>query len=159
MFKVVPEVCSSLHFFEFLFLHSVLVGCLFLPFVPNCCFESWFPSCHCWFPEYFGLFHLGYPSFVFFIFRPSSISSVSILTTKALNSSSDRLAISSLLNSFHGVLLCYFILALFLCLGPLISCKRWGVWYSPRQGKPPCCPLALPVGDGPEKEQCSSPAL
>ena len=51
-------------FFEFLFLHSDPVGCLFLPFVPNCCFESWFPSCHWWFPEYFALFHFGYLSFV-----------------------------------------------------------------------------------------------
>ena len=49
----------------FLFLHSVLVGCLFLPFVANYWFESWFPFCHCWFPEYFALFHFGYLSFVF----------------------------------------------------------------------------------------------
>ena len=27
-----------------------------------------FPSCHCWFPEYFVLFHFGYPSFVFSFF-------------------------------------------------------------------------------------------
>ena len=54
--------------FEFSFLHSDLVGCLFLPFVPNRCFESWFPSCHCWFPEYFVLFHFGYLSFIFSIF-------------------------------------------------------------------------------------------
>ena len=37
----------SLFFFLILFLLSVLVGCLFFPFVPNLCFESWFPSCHC----------------------------------------------------------------------------------------------------------------
>ena len=56
-----PQMFKSLSsFFEFLFLHSVLVGCLFLPFVPNCCFESQFPYCHCWFPEYFALFHFGY---------------------------------------------------------------------------------------------------
>ena len=46
-----------------LFLHSVPVGCLFFPFVPNCCSESWFLSCHCWLPEYFALFHFGYLSF------------------------------------------------------------------------------------------------
>ena len=55
-------------FFEFLFLHSVPVGCLFFSFVPNC-FDSWFPSCHCWFPEYFILFHFGYLSFVFSFFH------------------------------------------------------------------------------------------
>ena len=56
-FPVLKEVQKPLFifFFEFLFLHSVLVGCLFLPFVPDCYFESWFPSCHCWFPEYFVL--------------------------------------------------------------------------------------------------------
>ena len=63
MFKVFPEVPQPLNFFEVLFLHSVLVGCLFLPFVPNSCFESWFPSCHCWFPKYCPLFLFGYLSF------------------------------------------------------------------------------------------------
>ena len=64
VFKVVLEVPKHLFsFFEFLFLHSVPVGCLFLPFVPNHWFESWFPSCHCWFPEYFALFHFEYLSF------------------------------------------------------------------------------------------------
>ena len=33
--KVVPEVPQPLIFFEFLFLHSVPVGWLFLPYVPN----------------------------------------------------------------------------------------------------------------------------
>ena len=50
-----------------------------------------------------------------FIFWPSSISSVSILITKALNYPSGRLAISSQLSS--EVLLCSFTGALFLCLG------------------------------------------
>ena len=59
-FQVVPEVPKSLFiFFEFLFLYSVLVGCLFLPFVPNNWFEPWFSSCHCWLPEYFAFFHFG----------------------------------------------------------------------------------------------------
>ena len=59
---------SSFFFFEFLFLHSVLVGCLCLAFVPNHCFESWFHSCHCRFPEYFALLQFRYLSFVFFHF-------------------------------------------------------------------------------------------
>ena len=42
---------------------------------------------------------------------------MSILITRALNSPSDRLATSSLLSSFCGVLLCSFIWAVFLCLG------------------------------------------
>ena len=60
-----------------------------------------------------------------FIFQPSSISFVSILITRALNSPSDRLAISSLLSSLSGVLLCSFIWALFLW-AHLLSCKRAG---------------------------------
>ena len=51
----------------------------------------------------------------FFIFQPSSISSVSILITSVLNSASDILSISSLLSSFSGVLICSFIWAIFLC--------------------------------------------
>ena len=44
-FKDVLEVPKPLLiFFEFLFLHSVLVECLFLPSAPNHGFESWFPS-------------------------------------------------------------------------------------------------------------------
>ena len=62
------DFSASHQFFEFLFLHSVLVRFLFLPFVPNCWFKSWFPSCHCWFPEYFALFHFGYLSFVLSFF-------------------------------------------------------------------------------------------
>ena len=48
----------------------------------------------------------------FFIFQPSSISSVSILITRALNSPSDRLAISSSLSSFWSF-------ALFFHFGPI----------------------------------------
>ena len=54
--KLSQRFLSLSSFFEFLFLHSVQVRCLFLAFVPNCCFESWFPSCHCWFPEYWVSF-------------------------------------------------------------------------------------------------------
>ena len=61
-------------------------------------------------------FTLGVFLFSFsFIFQPSSIISVSILITRALNSPSDRLAISSLLSSLSEVLLYSFIWALFLC--------------------------------------------
>ena len=42
----------------------------------------------------------------FFSFWPSSVRSVSIMITKALNSPSDRLAISSLLSSLSEVLHC-----------------------------------------------------
>ena len=52
------------------------------------------------------------------------------MITRALNSPSDRLAISSLLSSLPKVLHCCLILALFLCLGPLISCKGVGVFSS-----------------------------
>ena len=54
MFKVVLEVPKPLLiFFEFSFLHSVQVECLFLPSAPNLWFETQFPSFHCWFPVYF----------------------------------------------------------------------------------------------------------
>ena len=106
--------------------HSVPVGCLFLPFVPNHWFESWFPSCHCWFPEHSALFHFGYPSFVFFIFPPSSIRYVSILITRDLNSPSDSLAISSPLNSLSGVLLCFSFGPYFFVSVHLLSCKGMG---------------------------------
>ena len=71
-----------------------------------------FPSCHYWFPEHLALFHFV----CFFFFWPSSIRSVSILITMALNSPSDGLVISSLLSSLSEVLLCSFIWTIFLCL-------------------------------------------
>ena len=40
-FRLSQRFLSLSSFFEFLFLLSVLVGCLFLPFVANCWFESW----------------------------------------------------------------------------------------------------------------------
>ena len=43
----------SLHFFEFLFLHSVLYEWLFLPYVPNHWFDSKLHPLHCWFPVKF----------------------------------------------------------------------------------------------------------
>ena len=112
-FQVVPEIPQSRFiFFEFLSFHSVPVGCLFLPFVSNCCF---FPvtvsSLNILIYFISGIFF-----YFFFICQASSISSVSILITRALNSPSDRLAISSLLSSVSEVLLRSFIWALFLCL-------------------------------------------
>ena len=51
------------------------------------------------------------------ILQPSSISSVSILITSVLNCASDRLAISLLLSSIFGALICSFIWAIYLHLG------------------------------------------
>ena len=52
-----------------------------------------------------------------FILHLHSIISMSMLITSVLNSASDRLAISVLLSSSFGVLICSFIWAIFLCLG------------------------------------------
>ena len=49
---------------------------------------------------------------------------MSILITTVLNSASDRLAISLSLNSISGVLICYFIWAMFLCLAPPVNVVR-----------------------------------
>ena len=84
-------------FFEFLFLHSFLVGCFFLASASYCWFESQFPYLHCWSPVYFSLFH--FIAFTFFsILWPHSTISVSILITSVLNCASDRLAVSSSLS-------------------------------------------------------------
>ena len=65
---------------------------------------------------------VSFISFIYsFILWPSSISSVSILITRAFNSPSDRLSISLSLSSLSGVLLCSFIWAIFLCLGALVK--------------------------------------
>ena len=53
---------------------------------------------------------------------PYLIIYVSILITSVLNSASNRLAISLLLSSFSGLLICSFIWDIFLCLGaPIMS--------------------------------------
>ena len=57
-----------------------------------------------------------------FILQLNSVISVSIPITSVLNSSSDRLSISSSLSSFSGVLICSFIWAIFLC-ACLLHCK------------------------------------
>ena len=87
-------------FFAFFFLHSVLVDCLFLPYVPNCWFEPWLHSLHC-FLLIFTSLSVAFISSLMIL--PYSISSLSILITSVLNSASDRLAISVLLSSFSGV--------------------------------------------------------
>ena len=51
----------------------------------------------------------------------SSLRFLSILITSVLNSASDRLLISILLSSFFGVLICYFIWTMFLCLLVLVA--------------------------------------
>ena len=57
----------------------------------------------------------------YFILWPHSTISVSILITSVLNSASDRLAISSSLSSFSGVLIYSFIWAIFLCLSTPVT--------------------------------------
>ena len=52
-FKLFQRFLSPSSFFEFLFLHSVLVECLFLPSAPNRS-ESQFPSLH---PSLYFTFH------------------------------------------------------------------------------------------------------
>ena len=116
MFQAVPEVRKSL----FTFLYS----CFFLLF---------------WLDVYlFLLFQIAALSPGFLLVTVGSLNillyfiwgifhfliklnqSVSILITRALNSPSDRLAISSSLSSLSEVLLCSFIWAVFLCLGALV---------------------------------------
>ena len=85
-------------FYEFLFLHSVLVECLFLPSAPNHWFRSLPPSLHYWFPITISFISFciafTFPS----ILWPYSVISVSILIPSVLNCTSDRLAISSSLS-------------------------------------------------------------
>ena len=62
----------SLSSFFWILLSSVCLGWIFIS-------SFWsklliFPSCHCWFPEYFVLFHFGSPSFVLSFFnQPQSV--------------------------------------------------------------------------------------
>ena len=56
---------------------------------------------------------------------------MSILITSGLTSASDRLSISLSLSSFSGVLIRFFISAIFLCLGAPVTYKGWSVRYSP----------------------------
>ena len=126
MFQVVPEVPKSL----FTFLNS----CFFILFWLDVYFFLLFQIVDlCPFsfllllvPQIFCFISLCVSFICSFIFQSNSISSVSILITRALNSPSDRLAISSSLSSLSEVLLCSFIWAIFLCLGPLLSCKGAG---------------------------------
>ena len=115
-------VRDSPHFFELFFLHSVPIECLFVPFIPNHWFESRpvsFPSLLV--PYIFSFILLSIAFISSFILWPYSIISVSILITSVFNSASDRLAISSSLSSFSGVLIYSFTWAIFLCLGTAVA--------------------------------------
>ena len=89
-----------------------------------------------------------------FILWLSSTNFVSILITSVLNSAWDRLAISLLLSSFSGVLICSFIWAVFLCFSAPVTCKGQSLRYSPGLGNPFCWAVALSVREGSEKEHC-----
>ena len=54
--KLCQRFLSLSSFSEFLFLHSLLVECLFIPSGPNHWFGSRSPSHHCWFSVHFPLF-------------------------------------------------------------------------------------------------------
>ena len=112
---------GSLHcswFFGFLFLLAVLIGCLFLPYVPNHWFDSWIPT------------SVLNPCNFFFISRSVSFISDWIfyaaeVPTEFLEHpynhlidclNSNRLFISILFSYFSGVLFFSFIWAIFLYL-------------------------------------------
>ena len=88
-------------------------------FISSCCSKSliWIPAS---FPSLLvpcRFFFISLCNFHFFLyFLPYSMSSLSILITSVLNSASDRLAVSILLNSFAGLLFCSLIWAIFLHL-------------------------------------------
>ena len=97
--KLSQRFLSLSIFFEFLILHSVLAGCLFLPFV----LDHWLSPSFLPFTVgslcvllYFTLGSLH----LFLSFCGQAQSVVSILITSVLNSASDRLAISLLLSFF-----------------------------------------------------------
>ena len=150
MFQVVPEVPKPL----FISLNS----CFFILFWSDVYFFLLFQIIDLspgFLPVTVGSVNILLYFICSFIFWPRSISSVSILITRALNSPSDRLAISSLLSS--EVLLCSFIWAIFLCLGAVD--KLWGGGTLGIHLGRITLFAALPVGEGPEREKCSSPAL
>ena len=102
---LVSPFCSSWMFIFFLLLQIIVLSPGFLPVTLgslNILLYSFWVSFIC-----------------FFIFWSSSIRSVSILITRALNSPSDGLAISSSLNSLSGF-------ALFFHLGPISL--SWSTW-------------------------------
>ena len=128
MFQVVPEVPKSLFTFLnscffILFWLDVYFSLLFqiIALIPGFCPVT-VGSLNILLYFILGIFHL----FFFFIFRPSSISSVSIFITRALNSPSDRLAISSWLSSFSEVFLCSLFGPYFFVSAHLLSCKGMG---------------------------------
>ena len=98
------------------FFRLVLIGCFWLPYVPYHWFDSRLhPLVSC------KLFCISISesfvsNWIIFMLLRSSLSSLSILITRVLNSASHRLLISIWFSSFSGVLICSFIWAMFLCL-------------------------------------------
>ena len=125
MFKVVPEVPKLL--FIFWILSSFCSSCMF---ISSFCSKEliWVPVSFLSLlvPWIFYCISLWVVFICPFILRQSSVSSVSILITRAFNSLSDRLAICSSLSSLSGVLLCSFAWAIFLCFGAPV----WLVWLT-----------------------------
>ena len=147
------------HFFKFLFLHSVQVGCLLLPFAPN----HWSESCFLPFTIgalyiflYFTLYSLHF--FLYFCICTQSflwapwlpvfwtLHQIGCLSPCGL----------ALFLEFWSVLSFG---PYFLVTGHLLSCLGVGFRYSPGWGNPHCCFVALSVGEVSEREQCCSLAL
>ena len=121
IFKVVPEVpkpvliflnscffivlCLNVYFF--LLVQIVYVSPSFLPFTVGSLYSL----------LYFTLHSLHFFLYFVTIFKHF----FSILITSVLNSAPDRLAISSLLSSSFGGLICSFIRATFLCLSTPVT--------------------------------------
>ena len=66
-----------------------------------------------------------------FIVQPHSVISVSILISSVLNFASDRLATSSSLSSFSGVLICFSLGLHFFISAHLLHCKGWSLRCAP----------------------------
>ena len=111
-----------------------------------------FPSLFVSYISFFISLFVAFTSF--FILWPYSTISVSILITSVLNSASDRLTISSLHSSFSGVLISFFIWAVFFVLVHLLCSKGPSFRYLPGWDKSLCYIVVLYVGEGSEREQC-----
>ena len=105
------------HVLGFFFLFVVLIACFLLPYAPYHWFDSWLHPLYCCFPINWSLFQLLYPSAWIFFYA------VEVLT-KFLEHPHNhcfefficRFLVSILFSSFSGVMICYFIWAMFLCL-------------------------------------------
>ena len=111
----VPESSYTLLiFFEFLFLHCVLVECLFFLMFQIIDLSPGFLLFTVGSLWIFLSLSVAFVSSLMFLLY--SMISLSILISSGLNSTSDHLALSVLLSSFSEVLLCSFIWARFFCL-------------------------------------------